>query len=253
MTELTAPPGYGKLVLLDRVQHARLGLRKERSLRWCASLNSVYLHAAELSKAALDYPVGFVRGGPEEGYFPVAVLGLRERENLFVDGQGRWQPNAYVPAYVRRHPFCVAYVRTPDNGAARQIICVQEDQLAANGEALFDAKGEPTASWAPWRQLIDAVEGAQAQTRDFMQRLAALDLLVPFDAVAVPKGGSQLRLNGLYRIDEQKLNALDPSALRPLLERGELRVVYAHLLSLERFATLLDLTAQRDGRRNQTH
>jgi hypothetical protein len=133
------------------------------------------------------------------------------------------------------------------------VICVQEDQLAPGGEPLFDAKGEPTAAWAPLRQLIDAMEAALRQTREFAKRLDELGLYAPFDALAQPRGGGQLRLNGLYRVDEQKLNALDAGRLGGLRERGELRVVYAHLLSLERFATLLDLMGQRDGRRTQTH
>src|SRR5579872_4033710 len=236
-SELTPPPGYGKVIPLDRQRHAGLGLRP-RSQAWAASLNSVFVNAAEMPRAGLDYPLAFVRD-QAGAYLPVAVLGLRECENLFVDAAGAWQPQAYLPAYVRRHPFCLAEVPAQEGAAARQLICVQEDQLDPAGEPLFDAKGEPTAAWAPLRQLIDAMQGALAQTREFARRLDELGLYAPFDAIAQPSGGRQLRLNGLYRVDEQKLNAVDAERLRPLRERGELRVVYAHLLSLERFATLL--------------
>jgi hypothetical protein len=249
--ELTPPPGYGKVIPLDRLRHAGLGLRPAGQA-WAASLNSVFLNAAEMPRAGLDYPVAFIRDKAGE-YLPVAVLGLRERENLFVDAAGAWQALAYLPAYVRRHPFCLAQVPAQPGVEARQVICVQEDHLVPGGEPLFDAKGEPTAAWAPLRQLIDAMEAALRQTREFTKRLDELGLLTSFDAVAQPRGGAQMRLNGLYRVDEQKLNALDGERLHPLRERGELRVVYAHLLSLERFATLLDLLGQRDGRRTKTH
>jgi SapC protein len=249
--DLTPPPGYGKVILLDRLRHAGLSLR-ERSQAWAGALNSVFLNAAELPRAGLDYPVAFIREKSGE-YLPVALLGLRERENLFVDAAGAWLPHTYQPAYVRRHPFCLAQVAAQPGVEARQVICVQEDQLAHGGEPLFDSKGEPTAAWTPLQQLIEAMEAGLRQTRELSLRLDGLGLFTPFDAVAQAPGGAQFRLNGLYRVDEPKLNALEAERLRPLRERGELRVVYAHLLSLERFATLLDLLRQRDGRRTKTH
>ena len=57
----------------------------------------------------------------------------------------------------------------------------------------------------------------------------------------------------MHRVDEEKLNALGPRELKLLMRKGELRAVYAHLLSLENFGRLLDMTAETDGRRNQAH
>ena len=36
---------------------------------------------------------------------PLAVLGLRNAENVFVGEDGSWQPGCYIPAYIRRVPF----------------------------------------------------------------------------------------------------------------------------------------------------
>src|SRR3546814_4459815 len=54
-----------------------------------------------------------------------AVLALHGDRNAFVDPDGRWLAEHYVPAYLRRFPFC-SFV----HGAAAQtnapIVCVQE-------------------------------------------------------------------------------------------------------------------------------
>jgi hypothetical protein len=248
---LNAPPGYGRLVPLDRHKHAGLNLLPERDYSWCAALNGVYLSAAELAKAALDYPIAFVRDTRSGEHQPVAVLGLRAQENLFVDAAGRWRAHTYIPAYVRRFPFCIAEVPAASGAAPQRLICVQEDQLAPSPQPLFGAGGEATAAWTPIQQLLEAVEGAHQQTRAFVRRVEAFGLFTPFEALALPQGGSQLRLQGMFRVDEARLDALGQRETRMLARKGELRAIYAHLLSLENFARLLDLTAH--GRRDQAH
>ena len=254
MDQLTfkLPPGYTSLTGLDRHRHAGLSILPDRSRAWCSKLNSVFLNAVELGRACADYPIAFVRETDSGEYLPVALLGLRSGENQFVDDKGQWLPRSYVPAYVRRYPFCIAEMPAAAGGSEPQrLICVQEDQLSPSATPYFDAKGEPTADWTPVKDLIEAVESARQQTRTFTRRLEAFGLFTPFDALALPKGGGQqMRLLGLHRVDEEKLNALGAREQKLLMRKGELRAVYAHLLSLENFARLLDMTAEADGRRN---
>jgi hypothetical protein len=202
-----------------------------------------------MSKAALNYPIAFVRDNRSGEYHPVAVLGLRAQENLFVNAQGQWRPLTYIPAYVRRHPFCIAEINAAEGGETQRLICVQEDQLTPSPAPLFDTAGEATPAWAPMLQLIEAVEGARQQTRSFARRVEAFGLFTPFEALGVPAGGQQMRLQGLYRVDEQKLDTLGNKETRLLARKGELRAIYAHLLSLENFGKLLDMTT--NGRRDK--
>ena len=51
-----------------------------------------------------------------------------------------------------------------------------------------------------------------------------------------------MRLKGLFRVDEERLQAVPGRDLRVLMRKGELRAIYAHLLSLENFARLMDFT-----------
>jgi hypothetical protein len=196
-----------------------------------------------MPRASLDYPLAFTRD-PDSGEFaPVAIFGLQQKQNLFVDGAGQWTPLAYVPAHIRRYPFCIVHVRSKDGSAARHMVCVQEDRLQAGGRPLFDRSGEPTPHWKDILRQLEAIEGERQRTRVLVRRLDALGLLVPFDAVAVVKGGGvRSRLRGLHRVDEKRLADVPARDLRTMLRRTELRWVHAHLNSLDNFGRLLDLS-----------
>src|SRR5260221_7796003 len=64
--------------------------------------NSLVLNGGEFSLAMRFYPIVFSLAEPVSAF---AVVGLVDKENLFVGADGRWVPDAYVPAYVRRYPF----------------------------------------------------------------------------------------------------------------------------------------------------
>lgn len=241
-TTVLGPPGYGQITPLDKRRHAGLGLRGDGHFHWCAAVNAAHLNAAEMPRAALDYPVAFLRDAQTGEFIPVAVLGLRAQQNLFVDAEGRWREHRYIPAFFRRYPFCLADIPSADGQQARHMICVQEDQLAPSARPLFDTQGNSTATWEPILKLLEAVESARQQTRVLTRRLEALQLLMPFDALGVPQQGEPLRLQGLHRVDEKKLQEIAGKDLRTLMKKGELRCIYAHLVSLENFARLMDLS-----------
>lgn len=243
---LNSPAGYGPVTPLDKTRHAGLGLKAGLDYRWCADLNAMAVSVAEFARAALDYPLAFVRDPGSGRPLPIAVLGFQQ-QNLFVDAQGRWRAGTYVPAYVRRFPFCIADMAAQGDQPEKRLVCMQEDRLEPSAQPLFDDKGEPTAAWKPIQTLLEAIEGARPQTRLLGERLEALQLLTSFDALALPRGGQHLRLQGLFRVDEDKLRKLPAKDLRELLAKGYLRAAYAHLLSLENFARLLDLAQEQSA------
>ncbi|MES2682503.1 MAG: SapC family protein [Pseudomonadota bacterium] len=240
-----APLGYQHLVPLNREQHAGLGL-PPASQAWCAKLNSVHLNAAEFASAAADYPIAFSRDEDSGEFMPMAVLGLRQAENLFVDDEGRWLPRSYVPAFVRRHPFCIAEIPDREGRAPQRLVCFEQDALKPGGEPLFTAQGQATPTWDNIQRLLEAIEASRQQTRVLCKRLEALGLFTPFEALALPRAGKRMRLQGLFRVDEEKMNAIPGKDLRVMLRKGELKATYAHLISLENFAKLMELAVARD-------
>lgn len=236
--ELPAPPGYGRVVALSPQQHAGLGIDAEPCRRFGRDKQLLLLTDSEFFRAALSYPIALLKPAGQT-LVPVAVLGIAAGRNLFVGDDGRWERGVYVPAVVRRYPFCVVRV---SGGAAsgQRLIGVERDRLVASEAPLFDATGEPTAAWRQQKTLIDQFEGALEATEQFCQRLEASGLLEPFDALVRLNDGRKYSVTGLQRVSEERLKALDATTAGAWLADGTLARIHAHLISLNHFPRFAD-------------
>ncbi|MDR0480740.1 MAG: SapC family protein [Gallionellaceae bacterium] len=226
---------YEKPVALNRERHRHLKLssRLGRSgqsgqFGFARATNSVLMAASELNEASRDYPVVFVgnAGGP---YMLAGLVGLHDNENLFVNADGHWKADAYIPAFVRRYPFVLA-----DDGQGQLTVCIDESFPGLNedeGEALFDDEGKDSSLLQGALEFLKLFHAEMQRTGAFCARLAELDLLVA-KTIRVERNGKQEVLNGLYIVDEQKLRDLTDAQVLELYRNGYLSWVYAHLHSL---------------------
>lgn len=240
---LTSPPGYGKIVMLQRDIHAGLGVKPGSGMQWASRLNAVFLSAEEFHVALFHYPIAFTQDGSSGRCVPAAILGLGVRGNSFIDQSGEWREGVYVPAYVRRHPFCLS--RRADGQEGTLAVCVQEDRLDANAPALLDRDGNPTDAFKAQHDLLRAMEDARQRTAVFIAELERLELLITMNELTIPHTSTQLRLQGMMRVDEDRLRALPPDALKVLAEKGYLHAIYSHLSSLLNFATLFNAATEK--------
>lgn len=220
---------YERVVPVDREQHRQLRIHQGASrLGFARALNSMLMAASELPVAALDYPCVFVPSG--DTHTLVAIVGLRDKENLMIDAQGNWAEHAYVPAFVRRYPFVLAEQPGTDN----MTVCIDEafDGLdTTQGEALFDAQGQATPYLQQLQNFLLSFHQDMVKTGQFAQRLAELGLLVD-RSIDFQLNGERLSVNGFKVVDEARLRALPPDTIQELFASGALGWVHAHLLSL---------------------
>jgi len=244
-----APPfGYQDIIALQRNAKVRLPQAGEVPA-FARTLNAIPVSLAEFAPAMREYPIVFTTGDQGKTFTPVAVLGLSAGENLFLEGEG-WAPKAYVPAYARRYPFCMAQVRVQDKVQENRLICVEKSFLDDAGEALFDEAGKALPRWENIQRLLTEFEADLERTRDACAILADYALLEPFSMQATPKegsGGAAVQLTGMHRVSEAKLNELNPNQLKNLMRKGILARTYLHLVSMENFARLLERRAARGG------
>ena len=242
--QITAPFGYKKIVPLRRDQKVRLPATGEVP-EFVRTLNAIPISFAEFAPASRDYPIAFTSGDSGATFTPVAVLGLGTGENLFCSGQS-WAPNTYVPAYARRYPFCMAKVTLDNVQQQNRLICVETDHVDdATGESMFDAQGQPVERWKAIERLLTEYEADLERSRELCSILADYGLLEPFTMQAKFNQGGTMQLGGMHRASDQKLELLNAAQLKNLLKKGILARVYAHLLSLDNFARLLDRRAAR--------
>lgn len=237
------PPGYTRLVPLDRERHRGLAAPATGAAAFAAKLNSIALLASELIPAARHYPVVFVRDGESGRTAVVAVTGLDER-NAFVDGAGEWRAEHYVPAYVRRWPFASVPVKRDGADEPERLVCVDEAALALSEDPYFDAEGAATPRWERHEKLIKAFDTGLAQTVALCARVDELELLETFEAHAHLPGRDPVRLQGLLRVSEARLNELPAKDIRRMMREGQLSRLYAHLMSLDNFRLLAGATGQ---------
>ena len=118
--DITPPYGYQEVVPLTK-EH-RVVLPAENKLPPVfRGMMVIPLSYTEFSLACHDYPVVFVSGDQGKTAVAMAVVGLEQQQNLFVAPDLTWDRNAYVPAYVRRYPFCMTRVNVSGQEQAERI------------------------------------------------------------------------------------------------------------------------------------
>ena len=241
-----APPfGYKEVVPFLKNQKARL-LAPGEVPEFAQHGNALPISQTEFQAVGRDYPIVFTSGDGKSAFAPVAVVGLSSGENLFYTN-GRWAPGVYVPAYVRRFPFCMAKVNVNQVEQKDRLICIEKSHIVEHGEALFDDQGMPSQKWKDLERLLGEYEADLERSREMCSILADYALLEPFTVQATPKaeGAKPLQMTGMYRVAEKKLEDLNSAQLKNLVRKGILPRIYVHLLSLENFGRLLDRRAAR--------
>jgi hypothetical protein len=236
--QITPPFGYREIVPLNK--NSGVKLPSPGSLpEFCMQTNAMPISFAEFAVAARDYPIVFASNDQGKTYAAVAVLGLANNENAYVRN-GAWEQGAYVPAYVRRFPFCMARVKVSESEQQNRLICIEKSHLADDGEKLFDGAGQPTERWATIERLLREYEADLERTRELCAILADYQLFEPFTMQATPAGGgSPINLAGMFRVKEDKLEHLNAAQHKNLFKKGIVGRIYAHLLSLENFGRLV--------------
>lgn len=235
----TVPPGYKGLVALDKQKHKGLGVATARQYGFAAAMTGVYVVAQEFVQAARHYPLVFARDEKTGAILPVAVTGLNQSENLFVNQLGEWESGVYIPAYVRRWPFFGMRIKE-GNKDGNIVICVDEAGLEPSSTPIFDEQGELAESFNACKTLIQEMEGSRQITENLCNTANELGLLEPFEAHAFPKAGREMRLRGMLRVNESKLNDLQTKDIKRLMRHGLLSRIYAHLMSLDNFKFLME-------------
>lgn len=227
---------YERTIALNRERHQKLNIQlKTNHFAFAKNTNSVLIAGSEFIEAARDYPIVFV--GAQGGPFTLAALvGLNDQENVLVGGDGRWESNTYIPAFIRRYPFVLAATE----GAEALTVCVDESYEGLSnehGEALFNADGTETTYLKNVIEFLVLFHGEMKKTTTFAAKVFELDLLTP-KVVTFERDGVKKTLEGAWVIDEIKLNALSDEKLLELVKTGYLGWIYAHLMSLNNLQRL---------------
>ena len=242
---MTAFAFYRKVVVLNSDVHRNLRFDTAKvDFSFARDTTAVLLAGVEFAEAGREYPIVFIRGQDQQ-MRPVALLGVRKAENLFVDEQGKWDAR-YIPAFVRRYPFVMA-----DGGAQGQlVVCIDEGCAALNsehGEILINAAGKLEPRMNEVMQFLQNFQQEFLRTELITRQLDELGLFVQQGARFDTPAGETFQLNDFYLIDEAKFGQVADDKLPQLFRSGALGLAYLHLASLGNMRKLLDRLSARSA------
>lgn len=235
------PLFYTQPRALDTKQHANHALKKDIGFGFTEGVNAVPVNLIEMPQVCHAYPIAF---SPDANATPVAILGLRDKENLFLQENGRWLPNTYVPAYIRRYPF--VFSETPDSDQLTLCIDFTDDVIEENGEQrFFDEDGGASALSNNALEFCKSYHAAAQQTAEMSKALLEHDLLTDREAQINVGADTRINFSGFKIIDEKKFAALDEKIFLEFRQKGWLPFIYAHLFSGAQWQHLSSLLGKR--------
>lgn len=218
----------------------------EKPFMFAKEAHAVPLSVTEFGPASMRFPIIFTG----EDHQPVAIMSIRQNENLFLQDNGFFEVDVYVPAFIRRYPFVLAN----ENGTGRLIVCIDRaaEAVREGGEVkLFEGK-ELSAFAKNAVDFCTDFETERQRTVLFTKELERLGLFELKTANFTPPGpdgqpGETVKLAEYYGVSEAKLNALSAEDLVALRDSGALQQIYAHLSSLQNWERLVGRTFLKDG------
>ena len=225
------PLFYNGLEPLSSELHANYKIRSSNVAPFLTGQHAIPLTVEEFPLVQRFMPIVFSSG---DDSIPIALMGLNEGVNVFVDEAGALtEDNLYVQAYVRRYPYMLARLR-PDADELSLCFDPTTDTIGAfdDGEPLF-ADGQPTELTRNILQFNENFEQAAARTGQFMTEIRDAGLLMEGEVTIQQDGIDQpFVYRGFQMVDEQKLADLRGDQLRKMSQSGMLPLLYAHLFSL---------------------
>ncbi len=236
------PLFYQSLAPIQSNVHMDLGLVERTNFPFAVGTNAIPITIDEFVVAQRHYPIVFT---PQDNGAPLALVGLADGDNLFIDADGNWKADAYVPAYVRRYPFMLARL-TPE--AQDLSLCFDDKTNLLSNDAsqkLF-AGTDPSDTTKNILQFCEQFEVAVQRTTSFMAELTNLKLLQDTEANA-SINGQNVSFRGFKAVDEKALQEIRGDQARKLVQNGMLGLIYAHFFSLSNMQGLMAL-AQAQGK-----
>lgn len=192
----------------------------------------------EAPRAMLSMSIAFMAHA--DMHVPVAVLGHKQGQNLFVAQDGRWLVD-YIPAVYRAFPF-----RLARSAEGNDVLCVDEAAGGVNespsGEPFFNPDGSPAKLVAEAMNLLSRIEREHLATRNACALLVRHEVLEPWP-LHYQDGDEVKAITGLLRVAEARLKALDGAALQELHESGALQLAYCQMWSMPQVHQMAKLRA----------
>lgn len=224
---------YNDLMPLNTRDHSKYATRPMETATWLAKHHAIPLTVEEFVQAQRHFPIVFSSG---DNPLPLALMGLNEGVNTFIDADGKINEPVYLPAYIRRYPFLLAKLNQTTEDLS---LCFDPTSTSVgefpDGEPLFDANGGTTEATKRILDFCEKFEEAGMRTKAFIEQLQAHNLLMDGE-ISIERAdfpGKPYIYRGFQMVNQEKLNEVPTAKLEEWAKNGLLPLIYAHMFSLD--------------------
>ncbi len=229
----TLPLFYKDLMPLNSRDHLNWKSKSVDAALWLVGQHAIPLTVDEFVQAQRDFPIVFSSG---DNPLPLALMGLNEGVNTFVNEAGKIDDPIYIPAYIRRYPFMLAKLTAETDDLS---LCFDPtaDSIGEfeEGNPLFDEEGKASPTTNDILQFCERFEQAGARTKSFVDELKKHDLLMDGE-ISISQNENPEKpfiYRGFQMINQEKLQELRGDLLRTWNQNGMMALVHAQIFSLD--------------------
>ncbi len=229
------------LQILSPETHLGLGLRPASNWSFCRTLDAVPVGLSEFGDLVGHHPIIFSTGPSPQ---PLAVLGVQQGANDFLDANHQWPRHHRLPAALKHHPFAMGVdpadpqraVVMVDTTAAR-LVPLEDDDAAL---PLFTFDGRPSPTLSTVTQQMGAHWASLQEAAAFGHALSQAGLLVDMRADIRLSDGSAHATRTFRCVDTAAFRKLPEAELTPWFRKGWTDAIALHLASLRRWTQLFE-------------
>ena len=183
---------------------------------------SVMVLPCEIQEVQREYPIIFRKHAQSGQFFPCALLGFEQKENLYVDGAGQWL-SVYKPLSIAKGPFLIGLDKHEELEKQEPLVYVDMDDPRvgqADGERVFDDTGKLTSYMESVSSALRILHERSREIPRMIEIFSALGLIEPVTIKLDFNNGDKVNFSGAYTIDLEKLHNLKADELLLLNKEG---------------------------------
>jgi hypothetical protein len=211
------------LDLLSPERHADLPVRRPTA----AGRHFVQVVPSEFGRVAARAPILLTKYAETGQFYPGAIFGFVEGENLLVDDAGVLE--GHMPVDLERQGFFIA----------EENIAIDPDHPRfKGGEIPLFEDGQPSDALRRVQRALGLLKAGLDTTEPFIATMLETGLVEPIDISLSFDDGEKIALTGLYTISRDALSELDDAAVLRLFRAGHLQLAQTMIDSLDQIPLL---------------
>ncbi len=224
------------LIALNQQVHYALRINTQTVETQASRLNMVPVVLSEFLKLAVQFPIALTKNKDTGRFVCVALFGFQENENLFIKDQ-RWD-SLYLPLQIRRQPF---FLGNSEQGDDKFVVCIdsshqsieqKNSEAGLGAEAIFDKDGNATPYLENVKAILAELLNGETITQAFIKTLTELKLLQPMQLEITFANDESTRVEGIYTINEMRLQRLSTDEIAGLHQQDYLAPIYTMMTSI---------------------